>query len=91
MEGLLFAFLVPGAVFGYPILQVIVLRRWTGLWWYIGAVPLIAMAPALVFTAYALAAESNLWPIVLIFTSMAAIAYLLLLLGIRWVAQAVSD
>ena len=87
MESLLFTFFVPGSVFGYPVLQFLAWRKFSRGWWYASLGPLILMGPAVVITVIGFSAQSNLWPLVYIFASMASVAYLLLLWGLRWVVQ----
>jgi hypothetical protein len=61
---------------GYFILQFWTWRRWAGGWWVLGLLPLIVTVPVGVYTLFALAAGSNLWPLLMIFTLPCAFAYL---------------
>ncbi len=70
------------AAFAYPGMQVKALRRMPGFWRLLAAVPLLPMGYIIVVTALALRKESNLWPILLIFTAPLGTAYLGIL---RWV------
>jgi hypothetical protein len=75
---------------GYFVLQVVLARVWSGGWRIAALVPLLVMAPAAVHTLVALAAGSNLWPIVIIFAAPPALAYLLAVLVARTIAGAVT-
>ena len=79
-------FLLPWAVPGYFILQIALLRRYRGGWRGAAAVPAVPMAGVLIYTVFALLAGSNLFPLVLIFTSPFALLYLLGLMVVRRVA-----
>jgi len=61
---------------GYPLLQFHVYRTWRGRWRIAGLLPLVGAAPVLVITALALAAGSNLWPLLLLFTFPVGLLYL---------------
>lgn len=71
------------AIPGYAVLQWQLARRWTGGWRVAALAPLVVMAPLAIHAALAFAAQSNLWPILLIFTSPLAFLYLLALVGAR--------
>jgi hypothetical protein len=75
---------------GYFVLQVVLARRWTGGWRIAALVPLLVMGPAAVHTLVALAAGSNLWPIIIIFAAPPALAYLIAMLVARTVAGALT-
>jgi hypothetical protein len=79
-------FLLPWAVPGYVILQIRLLRRYREGWRRAAAVPIVPMAGVLIYTVYAFQAGSNLFPLVLLFTSPFALMYLLGLMAIRRVA-----
>ena len=68
----------------YPSLQYRAIRQMRGAWFGLGLVPLAVMAVVLVLTGMAAVQGSNLWPILLIFTTPLATAYLVLL---RYVAR----
>ena len=70
------------AALAYPGMQVKALRRMSGFWRLLAAVPLLPMGYIVVVTALAARKGSNLWPILLIFTAPLGTAYLALL---RWV------
>lgn len=74
---------------GYVVLQWILARRWKGGWRIAALAPLVIMIPVLGHALLALAAQSNLWPIFVIFTAPVAFAYLVALIvlwaGVRWV------
>jgi hypothetical protein len=82
MESLL-GLIAFAAVPAYPVLQIIALRTLTGGWWYAAAVPLLAMVPIVVFTAFAFNQQSNLWPLLLILASPVALLYLLAALWLQ--------
>ena len=68
---------------GYWILQVILAKRCTGGWRIAALVPLVVMVPLVIWTAIAFAAESNLWPLMLILVSPVAFVYLAVVSAIR--------
>ena len=70
------------AAFAYPGMQVKALRRMSGFWRVLAAVPLLPMGYIIFVTALALGKGSNLWPILLIFTAPFGTVYLAIL---RWV------
>jgi len=76
-------FLLPWAVPGYVILQIRLLRRYREGWRRAAAVPIVPMVGVLIYTVYAFQAGSNLFPLVLLFTSPFALMYLLGLMAIR--------
>jgi hypothetical protein len=82
MESLL-GLIAFAAVPAYPVLQIIALRTLTGGWRYAAAVPLLAMAPIVAFTAFAFNQQSNLWPLLLILASPVALLYLLAALWLQ--------
>jgi uncharacterized integral membrane protein len=69
-----------GGLLGYPILQVLAIRRMRGGWLVLALLPLLVMIPVLFVTFQALSHGSNLWPIILIFVAPALLAYLIILL-----------
>jgi hypothetical protein len=82
--------LIIAAVPAYFVLQVVTLRRLRGGWRRAAAIPLVPMAAVLVYTVFAFAAGSNLFPLVLIFTSVPGAIYLfvILFLGSRVTSSA---
>ena len=67
------------AIPGYFLLQA-ALTFWTsGGWRKATLVPAVIMVPVLVYTVLAFAAQSNLWPLLLIFTAPLAFLYLVCL------------
>lgn len=69
---------------GYLLLQVLLARWWRGRWRVAALLPLLVMVPAYVFCIIALLAGSNLWPLVVLFLSPVAFAWLLVLLPLYW-------
>jgi hypothetical protein len=67
----------------YVPLQVYTVRGWHAGWRIAACVPLALMVPVFAYTAYALARQSNLWPIVLIFLAPLGTGYLLVLVALR--------
>jgi hypothetical protein len=78
--GLLLVWMVPA----YFVLQPVALLRLAGKWRIAAALPLILAIPALAFCLYALAQDSNLWPMVFILFAPLGTLYLAALLVIRW-------
>jgi hypothetical protein len=68
----------------YVVLQWYMLRKWEGGWRIAAFVPLIVMAPLLIYTALAFLAQSNLWPLLLILAAPPAYIYLLVLACLRF-------
>ncbi len=77
--GLAFVLMVPA----YFILQAVMLTRYRGRWRLAAASPLAIMAPALVVSLFALAAGSNLWPLITIFAAPLCCIVLLVVGGVR--------
>lgn len=77
---------------GYFLLQA-ALAFWTsGGWRKASLVPAVIMVPILVFTVLAFAAQSNLWPLLLLLSAPVAFLYLVVLsvmLLLRRIAKAV--
>jgi hypothetical protein len=67
----------------YFIVQVVALRRWRGGWRIAAAVPAVPMALILGHAIFAFFAGSNIFPIVLVFTCLPALVYLLALMVLR--------
>jgi len=61
----------------YFFLQVLMAVRYRGRWLVLSLVPLLFMAPLAVHAGLAFTAGSDLWPLLLIFASPIAFAYLL--------------
>jgi len=69
--------LVMLAALAYFFLQVLMAVRYRGRWLVLSLVPLLFMAPLAVHAGFAFAVGSDLWPVLLIFASSLAFAYLL--------------
>jgi hypothetical protein len=67
----------------YLVAQVSTLRRFQGRWRVAALAPIVPMAIVLVYTLSAFRAGSNLFPLVLIFTSPIAFLYLMVLVVLR--------
>ena len=72
---------------GYLVLQGIALWRLRGGWRLAVLLPALPMAGVLVYTVYAFLAGSNIFPLVLLFTSPFALLYLVVVLVVRWLAR----
>jgi hypothetical protein len=84
LVGAALGFLMFSPVLAYVVLQVLALSRLRGGWLQAATVPVIPMLLVLLYTIYAYANESNLWPLILLFTSPLAGAYLLAVFGLAW-------
>lgn len=71
----------------YPILQFVVLRRVARRWRFWVFLPVLPMGYVLAITVYAFWKGSNVWPILMIFTSPPAVLYLLFI----WFLHNVSN
>jgi hypothetical protein len=71
---------------GYLVAQVVALLKLRGGWRWAGAGPLLFMVPCVLFSLFALAQGSNLWPIWLIFLAPVGLVYLAALFAFRWMA-----
>jgi hypothetical protein len=71
------------SAFAYLPVQVYTAIKWSGIARIAALVPLALMVPVIVATAQALAHQSNLWPILLIFAAPVGTGYLLALMLIR--------
>jgi hypothetical protein len=69
-------------------LQIYTAIKWRGGWRIAALVPLLLMIPVFVTTAIALAQDSNLWPIVMIFAAPIGTGYLAILFLLRYFAKA---
>jgi len=67
----------------YFILQIVLLWRFRDLWRKLVTIPAVIMLSVLVYTVYAYLDGSNIFPLVLIFTSPLLLLYLLVILGVR--------
>jgi hypothetical protein len=67
----------------YLPLQIYTAIKWRGIARIAALVPLALMVPVIVATAQALAQQSNLWPILLIFAAPVGTGYLLILMLAR--------
>lgn len=76
------------AVPGYFVLQAAALLTQRGRWRLASMAPLLIIVPAAFHAVLALAAGSNLWPIVLIFAAPLGFLYLIALLALRWLRGA---
>src|SRR3954463_13890135 len=61
----------------YLPLQIYSGLKWRGGWRIAAFLPLLLMVPVFVITGIALAQESNLWPIIMIFAAPFGTAYLI--------------
>ena len=66
------------SVLAYVVVQIIVLRRASGVGKVAAALPVLVMVPVLVLTVVNLALEKNLWPIFLLFASPLALLYVVI-------------
>lgn len=67
----------------YWILQIIIIFNWTGKWKKLACFPLFFSIPLLLYTIYALCAGSNLWPLMMIFTTPFILVFLLIIIGYK--------
>lgn len=85
--GLLVAILIPVGIWGgllvYPPLQFNAVRKLHGLWRVFAVLPLLPMGFVLVVTVRAFYYQSNVWPILLIFTAPVALLYLFALMYVH--------
>lgn len=81
LDGIAIAFMA--AVPLYPVMQLLLLWRMRGGWRMATALPLILMVPVLLYTVFAYLHGSNIFPLVLIFTSPLAALYLLVIMLLR--------
>lgn len=68
--------LVMLAVPAYFFLQLLMSLRYHGRWLVLSLVPLVFMVPLVIHAGFALAAGSNLWPVLVILASPVAFVYL---------------
>jgi uncharacterized membrane protein len=81
MDAFTFLIFLPVAL--YLVLQALVPERVSVEKRWLAFLPLPFMILVFGFTAYALLTESNLWPLIMIFTSPVACLVLLLILGLN--------
>lgn len=77
---------------GYFLLQAVLTYRTAGGWRKATVAPAVIMVPILAYTVLAFAAQSNLWPLLLLLTAPLAFLYLVVLsviLLVRRLAKAV--
>ena len=84
MDGLIGS-LVMAMVPAYFILQPLALLRLSGRWRIAASAPLILAIPAAAWCLFALAQESNLWPLAFIFFAPVGTLYLGTILVLRLV------
>lgn len=85
--GLLLGLITGLGIPGYFVLQFLFGMRWSGGWRLAALVPLLVMVPATIHASLALAAGSNLWPILVIFTAPLGFLYLCILAATRFLLQ----
>lgn len=83
--------LLPLGLLGYFVLQPWTLMRFNGGWRLAALVPLVAAVPLMLHALLALAAGSNLWPLLLILSLPVATLYLAVLAGVRLLVHAAVD
>jgi hypothetical protein len=71
----------------YFILQLWFAWGWNGGWRTAALVPLIVVVPALMYSLFALAQGSNLWPLALIFLTPLGFIYLMIVWTVRKIAD----
>ena len=67
----------------YFIAQIVLLARWRGGWRIAAAIPAVPMTFVLGHAIFAFFAGSNIFPIVLVFTCLPVLIYLLVLIALR--------
>jgi len=72
------------SVAAYLVLQAVVIARCSGPSRWVAAAPLAVMVPIGVLTAVALAQQSNLWPLYLLFASPVALLYVAVVGVFQW-------
>jgi hypothetical protein len=75
---------------GYFLLQIALMAATSGGWRRATLAPAVVMIPVLAYTMLAFAAQSNLWPLLLLFTAPLACLYLVLLTLILLVGRIVK-
>jgi hypothetical protein len=71
------------SIFGYPLLQYNAFRRFSGLWRAFALLPIPPMIFIIIITIGGYTKGSNLWPVLLLFTSPFACIYLAILFAAR--------
>jgi hypothetical protein len=74
------------SILGYLVMQPLMAFRFSGGRRIAALVPLLAMVPLFISTAYAFRAGSNIWPLALIIFAPFAFLYLLIIAATRWIA-----
>ena len=74
----------------YVITQMVAIFRLRGGWRWASLVPVIPMIYVLAVTIKAFEQQSNLWPLLLLFSSPLALVYILLVVGLYQPAQRTS-
>lgn len=69
----------------YWLLQMILIYKWTGSWRKMACIPLIISLPLLGYTLFALYADSNLWPLMMIFICPFLLGFLLFVIWYKYV------
>ncbi len=82
--------LLPWATPGYLVLQIVLLRRYRGSWRLASAVPAVPMAGVLIYTILAMAAGSNVFPLVWLLASFFACVSLLGLMALHRLVEGAS-
>ena len=77
LDALLWAFPV------YVVLQGYTAWKWEGRWRLAALAPLLVMAPLVAYAVLAAVAQSNLFPLFVIFAAPPAVLYLVVLGGVR--------
>ncbi|MGM9454982.1 hypothetical protein ACTAZI_16790 [Legionella bozemanae] len=67
----------------YWILQLIVLWKWSGTWRKLACIPLCISIPLLIYTVFSLFAESNLWPLMMLFITPVILLILLIIMVMK--------
>ena len=80
---LILGMIVTMAIPAYFVLQPVMLLRWQGGWRKAALLPLVLTVPALLFSLFALAQGSNLWPLTLIVAAAVGTIYLAVLWLVR--------
>jgi len=74
---------IPVMFWSFPVylaLQFVVIIKSNGYWRFLSAIPILPMLLILGYTIYALSQGSNLWPLLLLFSSPAALLYVFIFL-----------
>ena len=82
--------LAAASIPGYVCLQLFMLYRYSGGWRIAAGLPLVVMIPLALYTVAALAMESNLWPLMMLFLAPPAFLYLAGLLIVRLLARGLA-